>query len=164
MEDGLRQILPAYDLSDAVAVLRSAHGTVAQQFGFTQETNPSNSAFIDAETLRGQLENGIELYLMTENQVPVGCIAIEESKTEAETFYIEKVSVVPDCRNRGLGVELMNFATSLIVERGGKHIGVALINEHEKLKAWYQQQGFKEVLVKEYAHLPFNVCFMSKEI
>ncbi len=160
----LQRILPDADLSDAVAVLRSAHGTVARQFGFTQETNPTNSAFIDAETLRGQLEKGIELYLMTDDHVPVGCIAIEESKTEAETFYIEKVSVVPDYRNRRLGVELMNFATSLIAKRGGKHIGVALINEHEKLKAWYQQQGFREVLVKEYAHLPFNVCFMSKEV
>jgi ribosomal protein S18 acetylase RimI-like enzyme len=164
MKIRLQRILPDADLSGAVAVLRSAHETVAQQFGFTEKTNPSNSAFIDAETLRGQLETGIELYLMTENQAPVGCIAIEESKTQAETFYIEKVSVVPACRNRGLGVELMNFATSLIAERGGKHISVALINEHEKLKAWYQRQGFKEMLVKEYAHLPFNVCFMSKEV
>jgi len=164
MKTQLQRILPDADLSDAVAVLRSAHGTVARQFGFTQETNPTNSAFIDAETLRGQLEKGIELYLMTDDHAPVGCIAIEESKTEAETFYIEKVSVVPDCRNRGLGEKLMNFAASLIVERGGKHIGVALINEHEKLKAWYQQQGFREMLVKEYAHLPFKVCFMSKEV
>jgi diamine N-acetyltransferase len=164
MKTELERVLPDADLSDAVAVLRIAHETVAKQFGFTQETNPTNNAFIDAETLRGQLEKGIELYLMTEGHVSVGCIAIEESKTEAETFYIEKVSVVPDCRNRGLGVKLMTFATSLIGDRGGKHIGVALINEHEKLKAWYQQQGFKEVLVKEYPHLPFNVCFMSKEV
>jgi ribosomal protein S18 acetylase RimI-like enzyme len=164
MKTQLQLISPDTDLSNAVAVLRSAHETVAHQFGFTQETNPTNSAFIDAETLRGQLDKGIELYLMTENHVPVGCIAIEESKTEAETFYIEKVSVVSRHRNRGLGVELMNFATSLIAERGGKHIGVALINEHDKLKAWYQQQGFKAVLVKEYPHLPFNVCFMSKEV
>ena len=164
MKTQLQRIVPDTDLAGAVSVLRSAHGTVAQQFGFTQETNPTNSAFIDAETLRGQLEKGIELYLMTENQVPVGCIAIEESKTEAETFYIEKVSVVPDCRNRGLGEKLMNFAASLIVERGGKHIGVAVINENDNLKAWYQQQGFKVVLVKEYAHLPFNVCFMTKQV
>ncbi|GAT63709.1 GNAT family N-acetyltransferase [Paludibacter jiangxiensis] len=160
----LQRILPDADLSGAVAVLRSAHGTVAQQFGFTQETNPTNSAFIDAETLRGQLEKGIELYLMIEEGNAVGCIAIEESQTEVETFYIEKVSVVPDFRNRGLGMELMNFAASLIKERGGKHIGIALINEYEKLKAWYQRQGFREILVKEYPHLPFNVCFMSKEI
>jgi N-acetylglutamate synthase-like GNAT family acetyltransferase len=160
----LQRILPDADLSDAVAVLRSAHGTVAQQFGFTQETNPTNSAFIDAETLRGQLEKGIELYLMTEGENAVGCIAIEESPTEAETFYIEKVSVVPSSRNHGLGVELMNFATSLIKGRGAKHIGIALINEHDKLKAWYQRQGFREILVKEYPHLPFNVCFMSKDI
>jgi ribosomal protein S18 acetylase RimI-like enzyme len=160
----LQRILPDADLSDAVAVLRSAHGTVAQQFGFTQETNPTNSAFIDAETLRGQLEKGIELYLMTEGENAVGCIAIEESPTEAETFYIEKVSVVPSSRNHGLGVELMNFAASLIKGRGGKHIGIALINEHEKLKAWYQRQGFREILVKEYPHLPFNVCFMSKDL
>lgn len=156
--------MPDADLSDAVKVLRSAHGTVAQLIGFTKETNPTNSAFIDAETLRSQLDKGIELYLMTEDEMPVGCIAIEESQTEAETFYIEKVSVIPDSRNRGLGVELMNFAISLIKGRGGNHIGIAVIDSHLKLKEWYQRQGFREILVKEYPHLPFNVCFMSKDV
>jgi len=36
--------------------------TVAKEFGFTKESNPSNSAFIDEQTLRCQIDKGIELY------------------------------------------------------------------------------------------------------
>lgn len=157
-------IPPDANLSDVVQVLTRSHGTVAQQFGFTKETNPTNSAFIDAPSLRGQLEKGIELYLMVENRQPAGCIAIEKSKTEADTFYIEKVSVIPECRNHGLGVELMNFATLLIQERGGKYIGISLIDSHAKLKNWYLKQGFTETSTRDFPHLPFRVCFMKKEI
>lgn len=155
-------ISPEGDLSAVVQVLNASHGTVAKQFGFTQETNPSNNAFIDIETLRSQLKTGIRLYGLNVDNELIGCIAVEESTKEAETFYIEKVSVLPEYRNQGYGVELMNFATELIQKAGGKFVSIALIDSHAKLKSWYLNQGFQQVGVKVYEHLPFDVCFMRK--
>lgn len=152
------------DLSDVISVLTRSHGTVAKLFGFTKETNPTNNAFIDAVTLRAQLEKGIRLYLLEEDGIPLGCVAIEKSAKEVDTFYIEKVSVVPERRNEGLGVELMNFATSLIADQGGVYVGIALIDSYETLKQWYVQQGFRETGTKDFPHLPFRVCFMSKTV
>lgn len=157
-------IKPEGDLSAVVHVLNSSHGTVAKQFGFTRETNPTNNAFIDEATLRAQLSTGIRLYGLTVDDVLIGCIAVEESTKEAETFYIEKVSVLPEYRNQGYGVELMNFATDLIQKAGGKFVSIALIDSHTKLKSWYLSQGFQQVGVKVYEHLPFDVCFMRKEL
>jgi len=157
-------IPPEGDLSAAVQVLNVSHGTVAMQFGFTQETNPTNNAFIDEATLRSQLNTGIRLYgLSVENEL-IGCIAVEESTKEAETFYIEKVSVLPDYRNQGYGVQLMDFATDLIKKEGGKFVSIALIDSHTKLKNWYLSQGFVQTGTKAYEHLPFVVCFMSKQL
>jgi hypothetical protein len=55
------------DLSAMVQVLNVSHGTVAKDFGFTKENNPTNNAFIDASTLKAQLNKGIDLYAMSMN-------------------------------------------------------------------------------------------------
>lgn len=157
-------ITPHEDLCEIVHVLNISHGTVASDFGFTKETNPTNNAFIDESTLRDQLNNGIELYAISDNDKLVGCIAIEKSSREADTYYIEKVSVIPEFRNQGYGVELMNFATSKIKKLGSKAVSISLIDSNAKLKNWYSDQGFAESGFKDFDHLPFRVCFMRKEI
>jgi len=152
------------DLTAIVKVLNASHGTVAKDFGFTKEDNPTNNAFIEESTLRTQLNSGIELYAMSLDSQLIGCIAIEKSTKEIDTFYIEKVSVIPEFRNQGFGVKLMDFATSKIKESGGKRISIALIDSNAKLKNWYLSQGFIETGTKDFEHLPFSVCFMNKQI
>ena len=137
--------------------------TIARDFNFTKEDNPTNNAFIDEKTLREQLNNGIELYGLKMNNRLVGCIAIEKSKREPDTYYIEKVSVLPEFRHQGIGVRLMDFATAKIKDAGGQIISIALIDSNTKLKKWYLSQGFIETGFKDFEHLPFRVCFMRKE-
>jgi ribosomal protein S18 acetylase RimI-like enzyme len=158
------RIYANHDLSKAVKVLNKAHGTVAAEFGFTKANNPTNSAFIDEQALKTQLDKGIELYQLTINDKVIGCIAIEKSKKEVDTFYIEKVSVIPEYRNQGYGIKMMDFATNIIRGNGGKWISIALIDSNMKLKYWYLKQGFKETGAKDFPHLPFRVCFMNKQI
>jgi ribosomal protein S18 acetylase RimI-like enzyme len=155
---------PAEDLSMVVNVLNTSHDTVAKEFGFTRETNPSNNAFIDETSLRAQLEKGIKVYSMTVDAKMTGCIAIEKSVTEDDVFYIEKVSVMPNFRGRGYGRALMDFAIKEIVRDGGRQVSIALIDSNKKLKQWYLNQGFQETGIKDFAHLPFRVCFMRKEL
>lgn len=155
---------PSNDLSAIVQVLNESHGTVANDFGFTKENNPTNNAFIDEPTLRNQLKKGIDLYSVSSDNKLMGCIAIEKSIKETDTFYIEKVSVIPKFRNQGVGVKIMNFAMSKIKELGGKRVSIALIDSHVKLKKWYLLQGFTETGTKDFEHLPFRVCFMNKQI
>ena len=158
------KVLPDSDLSESVNVLNLYHGTVAKEFGFTLDDNPSNNAFIDVITLKNQLEKGIELFILMDGDKTIGCIAIEKSIKEIGTFYIEKVSVVPEYRHNGYGTMLMNFATEKIKKSGGKSISIALINSNTILKQWYLNQGFFETSIKDFPHLPFRVCFMNKQL
>ena len=156
-------INPEEDVSAVLKVLNLSHGTIARDFNFTKEDNPTNNAFIDEKTLREQLKTGIALYGLKMGNRLVGCIAIEKSKREADTYYIEKVSVLPEFRHQGIGVRLMDFATDKIKNAGGKMISIALIDSNSKLKKWYLSQGFVETGFKDFEHLPFRVCFMRKE-
>ena len=152
------------DLSAIVHVLQVSHGTVAKEFEFTRETNPTNNAFIDASTLKIQLNKGIDLVALSVNSQWIGCVAIEKSTRVADTFYIEKVSVIPEYRNQGYGVQLMDFALTKIKESGGKNASIALIDSFTKLKNWYRSQGFIETGTKDFEQLPFRVCFMNKQL
>jgi diamine N-acetyltransferase len=152
------------DLSGIVRVLNEAHGTVAAEFGFTKETNPTNNAFIDERTLKTQMGKGIVLYALKIKDEIIGCIAIEKSVKETGTFYIEKVSVIPGHRHAGYGQKLMEFASDQIKGNGGKWISIALIDSNSRLKKWYLGQGFEETGIRDFPHLPFRVCFMKKEI
>jgi diamine N-acetyltransferase len=153
-----------HDLFAVVKVLHEAHGTVAKEFGFTKENNPTNNAFVDEQTLRTQLEHGIELFQLTMNNRVIGCIAIEKSKKESNTYYIEKVSILPEYRNQGYGMKMMEFAVNTIRENGGQWISIAFIDSNSILKKWYSKQGFKETGIKDFPHLPFRVCFMNKHV
>lgn len=152
------------NLTSVIKVLNEAHGTIADDFGFTRESNPSNNAFIDADTLRNQMQSGIELFLMIVNDIPAGCIAIEKSKEDNNIYYIEKVSVIPAYRHRGSGSELIKFALNKIHERGGTQASISLIDSNHRLKDWYIKLGFNETGTKDYSHLPFRVCFMKKNL
>jgi len=158
------QIYSNDNLADSVYVLNTSHNTVAELFGFTKATNPTNNAFIDESTLKFQLEKGIELYGMLIDRKLMACIAIEKSKRDLDTYYIEKVSVIPAYRNKGYGTELINFALAKIKEMKGKRASLSLIDSYTVLKQWYSVQGFVEISTKDFEHLPFRVCFMSKEL
>lgn len=154
---------PQSDLSAIVELLNRSHATIAEEFGFTKETNPSNSAFINQVALREQLEKGIDLYALGAGDEGglAGCIAIEASKKEVGTYYIEKVSVLPEKRHLDYGKHLMDFALEKIKSLGGSKASIALIDTNAKLKNWYLKQGFRITAYKDFEHLPFRVCFME---
>ena len=145
-------------------LLNEAFGTVAKEFGLTKENCPTNSAFITSDELKEQLTENREFYIYKLKEEIVGFVAIEKSLNEADTFYIEKLAVLPACRHAGIGHQLMDFVSNRIAESGSKRISIALINSNIVLKNWYNKQGFTETLVKVYEHLPFDVCFMEKYI
>ena len=58
----------------------------------------------------------------------------------------------------------MDYVVDYVRKNGGKRIGIGIINENSILKQWYENYGFREIELKRFAHLPFTVCLMSKEI
>ena len=97
-------------------------------------------------------------------ELPVGFIAIERSASAPGTFYIEKVAVRPRYRHAGVGRRMMEFATERIAALGGKRISIGLIDSHNVLKSWYADQGYVQTAVRNFAHLPFEVCLMEKKL
>ena len=73
----------------------------------------------------------------------IGFVAAE--KADDGCWYMERICV---CRSTGTG--------------GSVSIGI--INENRVLKNWYIEYRFTETGTRKSSHLPFEVCFLEKEV
>ena len=141
-----------------------AFRTVAEDFGLTEESAPTNAAFTTFENLSRHLQNGLILYGMFVESGHVGCVAIKQAKADQVVYYVERLAVAPEKRHRGYGGQLMSFAIELILERGGTTASIGLMDNNEILKKWYRSKGFSQHDRRRVEHLPFKVCFMSLDV
>jgi ribosomal protein S18 acetylase RimI-like enzyme len=141
-----------------------AFGTVAKEFGLTEESAPTNAAFTTFENLNRHLQNGLTLYGMFVETSLVGCVAIKQAKADGAVYYIERLAVAPDKRHHGYGGHLLSFAIERILERGGTTASIGLMDTNERLKKGYGSKGFMQHDRRRVEHLPFKVCFMSAQL
>jgi diamine N-acetyltransferase len=148
------------DREELHKLIQKSFLTVAIDFNLTKENAPTNPAFLPIEKMDESIQNKVEYFVAKENDILVGCIAIQPSKNENE-YYIERLCVLPEYRHRKIGFELLNKAIEEIKKREMKHIRIGIINENTVLKTWYKKNGFQEYETKKFEHLPFTVCFMG---
>ena len=160
----IRELHSEEELRRCVDLLRAAFGTVARDFGLTEESAPTNAAFTTLNNLIRHLQNGLTLFGMHCGALLVGCVAIKRSKGDETVFYIERLAVVPVERHRGYGDRLLSFAFDHIRGKGGTTASIGLMDNNERLKEWYRSKGFVQHDCRRIERLPFKVCFMSKDL
>ena len=143
-------------------VIRNAFKTVALEFSLTRENSPTHPSFMTTRRLREDHNKGVRFFGLFMEDRQIGFIAVE--KADASLYYIERLAVLPGYRHQGYGRRLMEFAFQHIKVNGGTKVSIGIINEQTVLKDWYKAMGFEETSTREFAHLPFTVCFMERAI
>ena len=143
-------------------IISGSFRTVAQDFGLTEANCPSNAAFITIDKLYQLKEKGVSMYGLFQDSKQIGFVGIEEAKDDI--YYMETLAVLPEYRHLGYGKKLMDFVRDEVRKKGGKRLGIGIIDENKVLKKWYANYGFCETGIKKFDHLPFTVCFMEMEM
>jgi ribosomal protein S18 acetylase RimI-like enzyme len=146
------------DLNDCLRVIRESFATVAAQFSLTEQNAPTNGAFLRYERLLDDYRAGKAMFAFVENGAVVGFAQVEASPGGA--FYLERLSVLPSCRHRGIGCKLVRHAARFAKENGAETLEAGIIWENTVLGAWYLSLGFEAVGTKRFSHLPFTVGFL----
>jgi ribosomal protein S18 acetylase RimI-like enzyme len=158
----IREIINESGLRTSARVVRNAFKTVALELNLTRENNPTHPSFMTTGRLRADRDEGVRFFGLFSGDRQIGFIAVERADTAL--YYIERLAVLPKYRHRGYGKKLMEFAFEHIRANGGKKVSIGIINEQTILKEWYQGLGFEETATREFAHLPFTVCFMERAV
>lgn len=161
-ELSIREIIGELALRNSARVVRNAFRTVALDFELTRENNSTHPSFITTGWLREDRNRGVRFFGMFLGERQIGFIAVE--KVDTTLYYIERLAVLPQYRHRGYGERLMKFAFEYIRANGGTKVSIGIINKQTVLKNWYTGLGFQETSIREFAHLPFTVCFMERDI
>lgn len=141
-------------------VIRYGSGGIA----LTPANAPTNPAFITFDRFEESLRKGAKFFGFFEDEEIAGCVAIEKSRHDESTYFIERLAVLPAYRHRGIGKLLLDFAFMKVNELGGKEISIGIIDENERLKKWYSRYGFIETGAQKNPGFQFTVCFMKKSV
>jgi ribosomal protein S18 acetylase RimI-like enzyme len=152
------------DLDACVEVLRRSFKTVADELGLTPQNAPTNPAFMTLERIQSGIEKGAVFFGAFLDSGMKGCVAVEPSRDDPNTCYIERLAVLPENRHMDLGKALMAHAEGYIKSMGRRIASIGIVDGNTRLKKWYLSLGFKEVKKRKFEHLPFTVCFMEKEV
>ena len=143
-------------------LIRESFRDIAHRFELTAENCPKHPSNCTSEWIDADIERGVQYYILYADEAPIGCVGVE--KANADTCYIERLSVIPGMRGSRFGTELLRYALERAVSIGARKVGIGIIDEQDELKAWYKRLGFIETQKRNFPHLPFTVCLMEFEL
>jgi len=146
------------DAKEIAEIVSLSNKDVAAKFGITKENNPKHPSFYDESWALSDFERGEEYFLFKLDGENAGCVAFE--MPNPDFGYLNRLSVLPAYRKRGIGAELVRHVFDYAQSKGVPEISIGIIAKHTDLKNWYKKLGFVENGFKKFPHLPFDVLFM----
>ena len=140
-------------------IVSRANRDVADRFGFTRENAARHPSFCTPEWIEEDFKRGVIYFIFRLADVPAGCVAFETP--EKGTAYLNRLSVLPEYRHRGIGEKLVDRHLAHAAANNIHTVSIGIIAGHTRLKNWYTGLGFQEVNTVTFDHLPFDVCYMK---
>ena len=72
-----------------------------------------------------------------------GIIEVQLDKSTPNIAYLSGLSVLPECRRKQLGKQLIEFATNVSIDKGKKFLQLTADKTNEWLVNWYKRLGFE---------------------
>jgi GNAT superfamily N-acetyltransferase len=154
------KIVPAAkeDAEQIAAIIRESHQDVARIFNLTRENNPKHPSFCTQDWVLADFQRGEKYFLCPIENTYAGCVAFEQP--DPATAYLNRLSVRPPYRHRGIGAALVEHITAYARSKQVQIISIGIIAAHDVLKRWYADLGFIEKETRKFEHLPFDVTYM----
>ena len=157
--------LDVSEFQNAAEVIRKSFATVAEEFGFNEQTFPTFTGFVTTtERLQNQAEWGWLMYGFYDNGLLAGYVSISEIKDTDNVYELHNLAVLPEYRHKGYGKQLLDYCKAKVKEFGGVKINIGITEENTVLKKWYAANGFIHTGTKKFDHMPITVGFMEWEV
>lgn len=148
----------AKDLTTIAMLVSESNKDIAEKFGLNADNCPKHPSFCTEAWVKSDLARGERYFILEEDSVPIACVAYENPS--AGLAYLNRLSVLPPYRNRGIGAHLVKYIIQLAQASSIQTISIGVIGEHSDLQRWYRSLGFIDGETKHFPHLPFSVKYM----
>ena len=149
------------DLPECAEIIRKSFKTVADEFGFTEENAPRFTAFaMSAEMLGWQMDNQTRLMFVYEKEGRM-CAYYSLLMQDNNECELNNLAVLPEYRHEGIGRLLLEHANKTAKEQGCKQINIGIVEENQRLRKWYEQNGAIHTGTKKFDFFPFTCGYME---
>ena len=143
-------------------IVKLANNPVAKQFALTRDNAPSHPSLCTPDWIRAGMDRGERYFIGERIGLKVGCVAYESP--EPGLAYLNRLAVLPDYQNLGVGQALVHHILTLAKEDQKNNVSIGIIKAHTILRDWYAGLGFIPSGTKTFDHLPFDVQFMTCDL
>lgn len=150
------------DIDLLAKMVSESNKDVAELFNLNINNAPKHPSFCRPEWILSELERGQRYFIYTDEGIIMGCVAFEQP--DENTVYLNRLSVLPKHRKKGVGSKLVNHILSFSKEKRVTEVSIGIIAEHTQLIKWYQKLGFNRGAIQKFVHLPFDVLYMQYKI
>ena len=152
------------ELSACADLIRKSFQTVADQFGITRENAPRFTAFATTEErLFWHMEGEHRLMYLDEEDGRI-CGYYSLLLQDHDECELGNLSVLPDCRHRGIGGSLLRHATETARKQNCKVMNLGIVEENTTLRNWYEQHGAVHTGTEKYDFFPFTCGYMKIDL
>jgi len=152
-----------YDqLPMCLETLHAAFGESERTFGYTRETYPSSGAYITLDDLIKAKDRGVHMYAALVDGKVAGYVQLE--KIEAGTYAFRRFAVLPDYQKLGIGRALVSHCRERAALYGAHKLTLLMINQNQKLKSFYESNGFTVTTISTDPAYPFEYAIMEMSL
>ena len=150
------------EAGDIAALIVLAFSDVARRFDLHAGNCPTHPSLMPRERIERGLELGTTMLLAFDGGTLCGCVGLRQPVEGVS--ILERLAVAPSCRRLGLGRLLVGRACSLAGQAGAGHVEIGIIAKQHELRQWYENLGFRAVRTARFDNLPFEVCYLRKDV
>ena len=140
--------------------LHAAFGESAKRFGYTKDSYPSSGAYVTLEELSEAKRKGVHMYAAcVEGGKVAGYVQLE--KTDNGVYAFRRFAVLPEYQKLGIGRALVSHCRDRAKLYGGKKLTLLMITENERLREFYESNGFRVISTTKDDSYPFEYSIME---
>ncbi len=152
------------DIPICADIIKKSFLTVAEEFGFTRDNAPRFTAFaISADRLYWQMDNEPRLMFVYEEEGTL-CGYFSLLMQNDKECELSNLAVLPEYRHHGIGKKLLEHAFLAAEKKGCKLINIGIVEENQRLRKWYEQNGARHTGTRKFDFFPFTCGYLVKEI
>ena len=154
------------EISKLITITRACAAKMASEGIFQWDDSYPNIAAFEKDEQRG------ELYVLTENENPIGCITISTFKDEEYNsiewltpdglnFYIHRLAIAPEAQHQGNAKKLMDFAENHARQQNALSVRLDTFSQNHRNQRFYETRGYQklgDVYFPRQAEFPFH-CY-----
>lgn len=150
------------DIPECVEVVRRSFQTVADEFGFTAEKDPTFTSYATTE-------ERLKLHMFTEKRPMYACFVngkiagYYSLHIDGGEIELSNLCTLPEYRHQKVGEALMFHSFDRARELGFSEITIGVVDANERVKHWYESHGFKKSGECD-AYKTFHCIFMKRSI